>query len=424
MDPLTATHDDLGFTSLDSVPASHNDTGLPMDTVPVFHEGTDTNMDPDLHERLPRSNLCVNCGVNTQRLKRLTLTNVGVRSIIQQWIAPLQVSENSPVCQPCWTLARNAQQHSGAQERSVGHRQVCVHCGKSVLRQRFHQLKPSNAGTRDILIRNIFAEWILPRLLASTDLVCHTCWTRARRAIPKYTPASTSIQNEAVNTDAASTEETSTEVLGTRETSPIAEPASEATIYLPNYIRAPISQHRCFYPRCNQPERLTVPTYLRTRLFIDFNFYVPATNRICNYHISNTFGNELTEVENPIHTFTAIQIEDYTDLLKQSQTFKLDFENMENMDSSIVQYWFGLSMEDILDIIKEVPRLATMHRGKTALAAYLIKLRTGDSDERISSLLNIPRSTLERLMGKVWEILKNEKLNLSQQIAIPKNENE
>lgn len=53
----------------------------------------------------------------------------------------------------------------------------------------------------------------------------------------------------------------------------------------------------------------------------------------------------------------------------------------------------------------EVPRLVQIHRGSTALGPYLMKLRTGDSDERISSLLQIPRSTLERLMAKAREKL-------------------
>lgn len=39
------------------------------------------------------------------------------------------------------------------------------------------------------------------------------------------------------------------------------------------------------------------------------------------------------------------------------------------------------------------------------LGAYLIKLRTGDSDQRISTLLNIPRTTLMRLMGQARQII-------------------
>lgn len=46
-----------------------------------------------------------------------------------------------------------------------------------------------------------------------------------------------------------------------------------------------------------------------------------------------------------------------------------------------------------------------MHRASTALGAYLMKLRTGDSDERISSFLQIPRSKLERLMAQAREKL-------------------
>ncbi|KAH9635586.1 hypothetical protein HF086_012255 [Spodoptera exigua] len=46
-----------------------------------------------------------------------------------------------------------------------------------------------------------------------------------------------------------------------------------------------------------------------------------------------------------------------------------------------------------------------MHKGLLGLAALLIKMRTGESDVRLSTLLDVPRSTLERLMNKSREIL-------------------
>ena len=56
----------------------------------------------------------------------------------------------------------------------------------------------------------------------------------------------------------------------------------------------------------------------------------------------------------------------------------------------------------------DLPRLSMVHNGTLGLIAYLIKLRTGDSDERISSLLNVSRSTLSRLMGKARDILNED----------------
>ncbi|XP_041983275.1 uncharacterized protein LOC121736257 [Aricia agestis] len=64
-----------------------------------------------------------------------------------------------------------------------------------------------------------------------------------------------------------------------------------------------------------------------------------------------------------------------------------------------------MSKHQFRQILDEVPRLNNAHRGATALAAYLTKLRTGDSDQRLSTLFKIPRSTLERLMSIAREFL-------------------
>lgn len=184
------------------------------------------------------------------------------------------------------------------------------------------------------------------------------------------------------------------------------EEESVATILLPNYVRAPISQSRCFFPNCDSSERLTVPNDLRVRLFCDYNYYVPADCRICVNHLRNNLWDSLLDsLENPIHTFSAEQIEEFASLLKNSMSNHLDFDNVNDMPDHIVHYYFGFHKEQFLDILTNVPRLSNKPRGSSALAAYLMKLRTGDSDERIAALLQVPRSTLERLMNEARELL-------------------
>lgn len=46
-----------------------------------------------------------------------------------------------------------------------------------------------------------------------------------------------------------------------------------------------------------------------------------------------------------------------------------------------------------------------LRRGSLSLAALLLKMRTRDSDERISTLVQVLRRTLEELMDNVKEIL-------------------
>lgn len=175
---------------------------------------------------------------------------------------------------------------------------------------------------------------------------------------------------------------------------------------LPHYTRAPNTQRQCFFPGCSESNRLLVPTTLRASLLCDYNYYVPPDCRICYYHLrSNSWGLLLESYVNPINTFNVEQIEDMMSLLKDNMFMHLDFENIQNIPEHIVHYYLGFSKEQFHEILTEVPRLSNRHRGAFALAAYLIKLRTGDSDERISSLLQVPRSTLESLMNMAREIL-------------------
>lgn len=177
------------------------------------------------------------------------------------------------------------------------------------------------------------------------------------------------------------------------------------TIVLAQYGRASDTQARCFFPGCHHIERLVVPLSIRIRLFVDFKFYVPADCRICNYHLRGNFWHELNEIE-VNHTFTEAYIYDFMSLLKQEKS--IDFENIDMMDDHLVHFWFGVSKEQFRTLLAEIPRLSQMHRGSTALAALLLKLRNGDSNERIASLFQIPRSTLENLMSKARELLQQD----------------
>lgn len=78
------------------------------------------------------------------------------------------------------------------------------------------------------------------------------------------------------------------------------------------------------------------------------------------------------------------------------------------MSHDILIYWIGLSKEKFRELSLEVPRLKNSNKGDLALAAYLLKLRSGYTDEAISTLINVPRRTLTRLMGKARKILEED----------------
>ncbi|KAL0879440.1 hypothetical protein ABMA27_003191 [Loxostege sticticalis] len=139
---------------------------------------------------------------------------------------------------------------------------------------------------------------------------------------------------------------------------------------------------------------------MRKQLLKMYNYYVPPNNRLCDFHLTCTSWDFLNEITvNIINTFTANHIQDMLSL-KDSDKNWLDFENIDSIEDHIFHHWVGFNKTQFTQILNEVPQFQNLKRGSTTLAAYLIKLRTGDSDDRLSSLLQIPSTTLSSLLGK------------------------
>ncbi|XP_045781575.1 uncharacterized protein LOC123878448 [Maniola jurtina] len=360
---------------MDTDDAIYDDPGIPT--------GTDRspNVDPGLnteHTTLTELRYCVNCGTDVTQRRRHSLELVEVMSVIRHWIAPQAVTDSTIVCHSCWTLALNQSHHSTTtnddQPSTSGghHRRVCISCGCSLMRTRSHRLRTDTE--REARIRNIIMERIMPRQLHGSDEICHPCWQRSDR-------------------------------LSSRTLEPPQQGAS--TIILPNLKRAVDTQAHCFFPDCNLLERLTVPKWLRVKLFADFKFYVPPNCRICTFHLQNDNWQQLEDIAQPIQSFTTDHIEDFASFINERATM-LDFSNIDDMSEDFVHFWVGLTKSQFRQLIFDVPSLRNMQKGSIALAAYLVKLRTGDSDERLATLFNMPRTTLLRYMNKARNALKQD----------------
>lgn len=97
-------------------------------------------------------------------------------------------------------------------------------------------------------------------------------------------------------------------------------------------------------------------------------------------------------------TFSAVHIEDIINIMK-SKVNILNFENVSEMPNHHCHYWTGLTVPQFLILYNLLP--LNVKQPKRSLAIYLIKLRTGESNRRLSTLFDIPRSTLELIMKKV-----------------------
>ncbi|KAF9820228.1 hypothetical protein SFRURICE_010220, partial [Spodoptera frugiperda] len=71
----------------------------------------------------------------------------------------------------------------------------------------------------------------------------------------------------------------------------------------------------------------------------------------------------------------------------------------------LVHHWIGFTKEQYQMILNEVPLLLLKSSGPIGLTAYLMKLRTGDSNERISALFNIPKRTLDGYVSEARHLM-------------------
>ncbi|XP_047024539.1 uncharacterized protein LOC124633388 [Helicoverpa zea] len=178
-------------------------------------------------------------------------------------------------------------------------------------------------------------------------------------------------------------------------------------IMLENYRRAANTASHCLFPQCNNINLHNMADSFRATILSTYQYYIPVHSRVCTEHrLSNQWSN-LYNSSNSIRTFTLQQVEHIFSFVNAFKPY-LDFTNVEaiqEIEDNIFFFWTGRSKQDFFTLVSEVPRIQRMHKGLLGLAALLIKMRTGESDVRLSTLLDVPRSTLERLMNKSREIL-------------------
>ncbi|XP_049887032.1 uncharacterized protein LOC126381621 [Pectinophora gossypiella] len=261
----------------------------------------------------------------------------------------------------------------------------CVTCARSVRCDR-NRHTISREHMED---RPGFAEYVLERIniqeMAQNDVqyMCYRCWVAANRRQARY--------EQENNEEAAIVPEESHE------------------ISVPSYKRVANTSRRCMYSGCQHIDLHRVSFFLKVHLLVEHRVYIPQSARICSNHIS---ANEWSSLyENGETIFTPDQLKDLIDTLRnayKNKTF-LDFENIETISPEELYFHTGLTHAQFGTIINETPSLSEeLKKPKTALGAYLLKLRSGEPNVRIASQVGVSKRTLERLFNKVRDCLTRE----------------
>ncbi|CAK1603536.1 unnamed protein product [Parnassius mnemosyne] len=355
--------------------------------------------------------MCINCNicVNTLRRYRALELNIRVTTLLCSWVYPQIITEDDYVCEACRDLAmisvnHSLQEISGIDDQQPGpshrgHVSVCLLCGCSILQRQSDRILRDNPTDLHQLMYTLIENRVAPRQVTETDKVCHPCWLRTQREARR---------THDVNRPQSAIEEPSTAdepILAGVQSCISNEEVRHAPngLTLPDYRRAANNNNRCVFKDCNSTTLHGISDKLRAVVLSNHNYYIPKLARVCSEHLSSNLWETLYYSANSLDTFTADQVQHVFSFIKINTT--LDFENIFEMDDRVFEYWIGLTKEKFNSILEEVPRINETRKGCLGLAALLMKMRTGDSDERIATLVQVPRRTLENAIDKIREIL-------------------
>uniref|UniRef100_A0A2A4JAT5 Uncharacterized protein n=1 Tax=Heliothis virescens TaxID=7102 RepID=A0A2A4JAT5_HELVI len=341
----------------------------------------------------------------------------------------LEITDDDYVCEACWELAMvavnqnlqldaNEGEQSGPSHR--GHINVCLLCGCSLVRRQSDKVLKDNPTELQQDMINIIQMKIEPRQITDDDYVCEACWELAMVAV-----------NQNLQLDANEGEQSGPSHRGhinvcllcgcslvrRQSDKVLKDNPTELQQDMINIIQMKIEPRQL-----TTSDKVCHACWLRTKreaLRVNrVNEMRPPEAMSQNENLSQ---NQETEVhENPqatdIGRSDSIILPDYkraanTEQVQHIFSFvnafnpTLDFENIQEMDERIFEYWVGFSKEKINTLLEETPRIQEIGGGRLGLVSLLMKMRTGDSDERIATLVQKPRRSLETLMDRVREVL-------------------
>ena len=176
---------------------------------------------------------------------------------------------------------------------------------------------------------------------------------------------------------------------------------------LPQLARAANSASRCIFRGCLNETRLRIPNSRKVHMLSYYNFYIPQSARVCNEHLMNQDWTTLVN-DNVSQEFTNDHILDIiatykTTLENPSPVFSFD---VDVMDDNELRHWTGLTTSEFQLVLEQTPSLLEQsNKPNVVLGGYLMKLRTGEPNERLASLLKISRRKFKRQLVTARECL-------------------
>lgn len=159
-----------------------------------------------------------------------------------------------------------------------------------------------------------------------------------------------------------------------------------------DYQRCLSITSKCVVPNCTNAYK-KISDALRQRWLLEFKIYICKNTRCCQAHLNDS---NLVNMIPKTSMFTPQQQRDLISLR----------DIAENLNTSIwptqCKEWSGLTKDEVLIILSELPSLASNRKKEVILFSYLVKLRTGETDKRIAVLLKVK----ERRVNKYFALAR------------------
>lgn len=250
--------------------------------------------------------------------------------------------------------------------------------------------------------------------------ICNPCWLRFYRALqarPVDDPLPQQVQEplpqqvqeeplpQQVQEEEVQEEEVQEIVVNVQQQQNI------GIMTIPGYLRVSNTARRCVFQKCRNVPANTVPKYVRLHLFRMNKLFIPKLARVCQPHMVNNEWEDLLNVQIPLHKhFNNAHVLDIIELYewKLERGTQLDFENIEDISDNELHFYTGMDKIQFNRILNQTSLRDKPTSSATVLGLYLVKIRTGEPDERVASMFNISRRTLERKLKIAREFLSEE----------------
>lgn len=138
-------------------------------------------------------------------------------------------------------------------------------------------------------------------------------------------------------------------------------------------------------------------------------YYIPPKSKVCQRHFELNAWNNINNFRS-LSRFNANQIDEMVDLLRvQAMPENL----IHDLSSEEMKIFTGLSRKDFDQLFEKIPSISSKFTNditlaKNALYTYMLRLRTGQTLERISSYVKMSLTTVSRWIEIVRAVLIKE----------------